>query len=427
MKTEKFSKINGIKGDLKLPGDKSVSHRAVIFSAMAEGESVLKNLSKGEDVRSTLRCVEQLGAEIKIEDEIIRITGCGINGFSKPASILDAGNSGTTARLLSGVLSAQKFETTITGDASLKKRPMQRIIAPLSLNGCSFEATEANFLPMKIIPAGSIKAIEYEMTVASAQVKSAVLLAGLHSEEQTRVIEKKDTRNHTEQMLGLPVHNSGGKTVITSSAAFYPKAADYYIPSDISTAAFFIVLALASEESALKINNVLLNPGRSKYLDILTDMGADLDYSNKQISCNEPFADITVRSSDLKCVKLSGGVIPSVIDEIPILSAAGLFAAGEFEVRDAAELRVKESDRIKALCHNYKLLGLNVDEYDDGFRLSGEPSSVSVEFESFGDHRIAMTFAVVSMLLKKGGSVKNFDCAAISNPDFIDQINQSVR
>lgn len=421
-----FKKIKSVKGELKLGGDKSISHRAAIFSAMAKGRSVIENISSGEDVKSTLNVLQQLGANIKSEGEKIIINGVGFKGFRQPNSLLDCGNSGTTTRLLAGLLSAQNISSTLTGDKSLSLRPMRRVVEPLRRMGAKIDISENHILPITIYPSENFSSIVYQMPVASAQVKSSILIAGLHLEEESSVIENEITRNHTEKMLGLPVEYSGTSIISTSSKKYYPAAKDYYVPGDVSTSAFHIVLALLASNSELLVKNISLNPTRTGFIEVLKQMGGNISYENLRSSSNEEYGDVLIKSSNLQNILIDKSTIPNIIDEIPILAVAGVFAGGNFKINNANELRVKESDRIKSLCYNFKLLGLDVDEYDDGFQISGEIINNKVRFESFGDHRIAMAFAVLSMLLENGGEVNDFECVNISNPQFEDQL-KSIR
>ena len=422
-----FKPISSVNGELKLPGDKSISHRAVIFSSMADGMSEISNLADGEDVASTIKCMQSLGTEIEKHDLKYLIKGRGFRNFAAPISSLDAGNSGTTARLLCGLLAAQKFESTLIGDNSLSQRPMDRVIHPLMLMGAKIESSENKLLPIKIYPVEKLIPIEYELPVASAQVKSAVLIAGLHSEGVTVVKDRFFTRDHTERMLGLKADNIDSSRNISVSKNNYPLPSKYYVPSDISTASFFIVLTLISKSSELILKNVCLNPSRIGILGVLKSMNANIEIENESAFNTEPFGDIIVKSSRLKNVEITRERIPSIIDEIPILSVAGLFADGEFQIRFADELRKKESDRINSLCHNFKMLGLSVEEFKDGFSLSGRVTNRFPVFESFGDHRIALAFAVLSMHLKDGGKINKFECVSISNPNFISQLKNIVR
>ena len=420
---QKIAKINGVKGELTLPGDKSISHRAVMFSAMAEGKSTVNNYLNSEDVNSTIGCFRNLGCKIEQTDTDLVIYGKGVNGFTKPISPLDAGNSGTTTRLISGILSAQNFETTIIGDASLSKRPMKRVVEPLSKMGAKIETSEIGSLPMKIFPSNGLKPIEFDMQVASAQVKSAVLLSGLHLEDETIVIEHSRTRNHTETLLGLKVEEFDGMRKIYSSKKNYPKPADYIVPSDISTAAFFMVLALNSQNSELLLKNVLLNETRVGIVKVLQKMNGRIEIENERFSSGEKLGDLRIFSSKLKNIEIDSEIIPNIIDEIPILSVAGLLAEGKFTVKNAEELRFKESDRIEALCSNYKKLGVICEEFENWISLSGKVSNENILIESFNDHRIAMAFAILAMLVGKEISINNFESVAVSNPQFLAQIN----
>jgi 3-phosphoshikimate 1-carboxyvinyltransferase len=421
---QEFNKINRINGELNLPGDKSISHRAVMFSSLAEGKSVIRNLSGGEDVKSTQKCFMQMGIRINKKSGCIEVEGKGFKGLRKPSGPLDAGNSGTTTRLISGILAAQDFESVITGDESLSVRPMKRIIDPLSLMGARFEAAEKFTLPLKIFPAENIKAIKYELPIASAQVKSAVLLAGLHSPDVTSVVENIPSRNHTEKMLNLKQELKDSKNFIYVSKKNYPEPKEYFVPGDISTASFFIVLALLVRNSFLKIKDVTLNESRAGILKILKEMGGDIEIENMRENSGEVYGDIIVRGSRLHNIEIPSGIIPNIIDEIPVLSVAGIFSEGEFKIHNASELRGKETDRIKAVCHNMKLLGVGTAEYEDGFAFFGKIGKEKVIFESFGDHRIAMAFSIISLLLKQGGSINNFSCVNISNPQFLEQLKK---
>ncbi len=424
---KRFEKIKKVNGEIILSGDKSISHRAVIFSAMASGKSSIKNISQGEDVQSTIKIMKQLGAKINFVNNQLIIEGCGYRKFKNPEMDLHCGNSGTSARLIAGLLAAQKFESTLIGDESLSKRPMKRIIEPLVQMGVKFRMNNDSTLPLTIIPAAEINPINYNMPVASAQVKSCILIAGLHNESETSVIEKEQSRNHTEKMLGLPVCIVDGKIILSSSRKFYPKPNDYFIPGDISSAAFHIVLTLLTPNSELFIKDVSLNPTRIGFINLLKDMGANISFENIRTSSNEDYGDVLVKTSHLKNIKIDLEIIPNIIDEIPILTIAGIFAEGDFEIENAKELRVKESDRIKSICYNLNLLGLKVKEREDGFSISGSIKKIKPIFESYGDHRIAMSFAILSMILDDGGEVNNFECVAISNPKFEEQIHSIIK
>jgi 3-phosphoshikimate 1-carboxyvinyltransferase len=418
---QSFNKINKVKGVLKFQGDKSISHRALLISSLANGKSIIKNLSESDDVLSTIKCLNGLGIESSCKDNIYSINGRGFKGYRKPAHQFDARNSGTTTRLLSGILAAQNFESVITGDASLSSRPMKRIIDPLNQMGAIIESNNGK-LPLKIFPSKILQSIKYQLPVASAQVKSAVLLAGLHLDEKTSVIESVQTRNHTENLLGLSVVKEGNDIISSVSRSNYPVAKEYFIPGDISSAMFFIVLTLLTKNSELVIKGVSLNPTRTECLKLLERMGGNIQMEEKGSSNNEVYGDLLVKSSELSNVKVDSKIIPLIIDEIPILAIAGIFAEGVFELRGASELRVKESDRIKAIDLNLLKLGLDVVEFDDGFSVSGKIRQITEPFESFSDHRIAMAFSILTSLLKDGGKVEGFESVSISNPDFLKQL-----
>jgi len=423
---QEFNTLGKIRGILDLPGDKSISHRSVMLAGLADGTSTIENLSNAEDVSSTLRCFSQLGCSVVRKQNLVYVKGRGYKGFISPTEPLDAGNSGTTARLISGILCAQDIETVITGDASLSGRPMKRIIEPLKLMGASIKASESMTLPMRITPVDKLIPIKYLLPVASAQVKSSLIFAGLHTDERSEIIEDVLSRNHTELMLNLDVQKIDGKKHIFVSKNDYPVASEYFVPSDISTAAFFIVLALLHPDSELILRNISLNITRTGIIDVLLEMGGNIKIENQTVKMNECFGDLRIFSSKLSNVSVPSEIIPNLIDEIPILSIAGLFAESEFSISGAEELRYKETDRIKAICYNFKLLGLDVDERKDGFSVSGSIRNKNVIFESFDDHRIAMSFAILSAILGQG-KINNFDCVRISNPNFISQIQQITR
>ena len=424
---QSFNKINKVEGSLLLPGDKSISHRSVIFSAMAIGESVIHNLGNGEDVKSTISCFSSMGVHFDYHDDALIVKGLGFKRLKKPVSPLNAGNSGTTARLITGILVNQDFDSDIIGDESLSRRPMQRIITPLTLMGAKIQASPNSTLPLKIFGSNKIHAIEYEIPVASAQVKSCIILSGLHLDDETKVIEMIASRDHTERMLGLKVSYEGGKKIIQVSNKYYPVAGEYYVPGDISTAAFFLPLALLTPNSELLIKNVSLNETRSGIITILKAMGGNIETENIKQNNGEITGDLLIKSSKLHNIEIPPDIIPNIIDEIPILTVAGILASGKFSVRNAKELRGKESDRISAICYNLKHLGLNVTEYEDGFECDGEINNPFPVFESFEDHRIAMSFGILSLLLLNGGKVNNFNSVSISNPDFIKQLKTISR
>ena len=417
---QSFNKIKKVKGELSFSGDKSISHRALLISSLADGKSKINNLSDSDDVKATIRCLQDLGTEIDSTGEEVIVNGKGFKGYQNPLNPLNAGDSGTTARLLTGILATQNFESVIIGEPALSARPMKRIIEPLSQMGYKIKSNNGK-LPLHIYPSEKLHSINFAMPVASAQVKSTILFAGLHLDDETSVIETKVTRNHTENLLGLTVAKFDQKIISYVSKKNYPQSKDYFIPGDLSSAIFFIVLALLSKNSELIIKNVSLNPTRIEGLQLLKNMGGDIQINVVGESNSELFGDVLVKSSELSNVKIDSKIISSIIDEIPILSIAGLFAEGDFEIKGADELRVKESDRIRSLISNFRLLGLDLEEFSDGFRISGKIKKSNQTFKSFGDHRIAMAFAVLSSLLKDGGKVEGFESVSKSNPNFLSQ------
>ena len=421
---QKFPNVPTVNGVLKLSGDKSISHRAVMFGSIANGLSVIRNCSKAEDVASTMNCFQKMGVKFENKKDEIKIFGSGFKGLKKPDGELYAGNSGTTARIISGILCAQDFETVLTGDESLSSRPMKRIVEPLKLMRADLEPAVNGTLPMKILPSPKLHSIEYTLQVASAQVKSAMLLAGVFLDDESIITEPLATRNHTEKMLDLRTEIFNEGTRIHVSKNDYPRSFEMTIPSDISSAAFFIVLTMLTKNSELFIKNVTLNETRTGILRVVKDMGGRVLEENEIEENGEKRGDIRIFSSELTNIEIPKNIIPNIIDEIPALAIAGVFANGIFSIRDAKELRVKESDRIKSMCHNFKLMGLDVNEFEDGFEVAGEIKGSDFVFDSFGDHRIAMAFAVMSMLLKNGGSVKGFEAVTISNPNFLEQVDR---
>lgn len=426
---QKFEKINRVSGTIEYKGDKSISHRAVIFACMADGISKISNLSGSEDVNSTAGIFKSLGCEINNEGKDLIIKGRGYKGFKATSSYLDAGNSGTTARLLSGLLMNQNFSSTMIGDESLSQRPMKRIIEPLRQMGGNFFPTDENTLPMRIEPSNNIAPINYVLPIPSAQIKSAIVLSALHLDEPSTIIENLPSRNHTELMLNLRVEQKDSQNIITASKKNYPNPFEIFVPGDISSAAFFIVLTLLSKDSELTINNVSLNPQRAYYVELLKQLGADIEIQPVKSSLGEPIGNLIVRSSKLKNITIPASAIPLIIDELPILTICGLMAEGDFEFLHAAELRVKESDRISAMVKNLRALGVEVEEFPDGLHIvkSENQLNESPVFDSFGDHRIAMSFGILSLILESGGSINNFECVNISNPDFVKQIQGIVK
>lgn len=418
------SKANYLRGDISVPGDKSISHRSVMIGAISDGITKISGFLKAADPLSTISCFQSLGIEHKFENDKLFIYGKGLNGLKHSSKILDAGNSGTTIRLMSGILAGQKFSTQISGDQYLVKRPMKRIIDPLLKMGAKISATDNFTAPLTIQSVKSLNSIDYELPIASAQVKSAVLFAGLYAQGTTRVIEHESSRDHTERMLNLKSVKENRKTIISINGGISLKAREFVVPSDPSSAAFFIVAGLIVQNSEIRIKNVGMNPTRIGFLTVLKQLGANIILENETIVGGEPLADIIVKTSSLKsnCI-LSGDMIPNIIDEIPILSIAAANAIGRFEIRDAQDLRNKETDRIAAICFNLRKMGLDVEEYKDGFAFESKKDLISTEFNSFDDHRIAMSFGIAALALRRDSKILNSECVSISFPTFWESVN----
>ncbi len=421
-------KADAVRGDIDLPGDKSISHRAAMFAALATGRSVIANYATSADCMSTLSCLRDLGVGIDVSGQTVTIDGAGGVGFTAPEKPLDCGNSGTTMRLMSGIMAGQSFDTTLTGDESLSKRPMKRIIEPLSIMGGSIESTDGH-APL-IIRGRKLTGIEYTLPIASAQIKSCVLLAGLNATGRTTVIEPATSRDHTERMLrwfGVSIDADGASISIDSGQTLTGK--EFSVPGDISSAAFFIVAAACLSGSHLTIRNVGLNPSRTGIIEILTRLGVDLAVSDEQLVCNEPVGQITVqgRRGPLGSAAnlVNGSIIANLIDEIPILAILGSQLDAGIEIRDAAELRVKESDRISAVVENLRRMGASVEEFPDGVRIE-RSNLVGAEIDSFGDHRIAMAFAVAGLLAEGETSIIGADCVDVSFPGFFERLASVV-
>jgi 3-phosphoshikimate 1-carboxyvinyltransferase len=424
----KITKVNKIKGIVYPPGDKSISHRVALISALSDGENTIENFLFADDTNKTLECLQKLGVEVEIGGKL-KIKGKGIKNFSSPHSILDAGNSGTTIRLLAGILAGQKFNSEITGDDSLRKRPMRRIVKPLQMMGAKIEPTEEGTAPLKIYGVDNLNPIEYELEIPSAQVKSCLIFAGLHASGKTKIIEKIPTRDHTERLLGLKARFENGKKVIEVEGGRKIEPANYLIPNDISSAAFFIVAGAIIPNSNIRIKNVTLNPTRTAFIEILRQMGADIETENVKEVMGEPIGDVIVKSKkevNLKNLTLLGDVIPGIIDEIPILSIAGAIGEGKFEVRDALELRKKESDRIKAIVENLRAMGVDVEEYEDGFAFEGKNRLKGALIKTFNDHRIAMAFSIAGLIAEGETVIDNPDCVKISFPSFFKILSSVV-
>ena len=432
MKKEIIQPVKYLTGAVELPGDKSISHRYAMLAALAEGTSELRHFSAAADCRSTLDCISALGADVKTDNDTVRVTGHGPRGLKSSWRALDAGNSGTTMRLLAGILAGQNFSSKLTGDDSLRKRPMKRVIAPLREMGADIRGREDNFAPLDI-RGTKLSAINYKMPMASAQVKSAVLLAGLFAEGVTSVTEPARTRDHTELALeefGASVEKNGrtirvnGLGAGSCSGKLTAKSLD--VPGDLSSAVFFLAAASLFPDSNVLLHNVGLNPTRTAILDVFAEMGASNQMLGLKSSQGEIIGDLAVKGASLKGGVIAGERIPLVIDELPMLAALGPYTEEGIEIRDAAELRVKESDRIAALAENLRRMGASVEERPDGLKVAGRAAGKlrGAEIEPRGDHRIAMAFAVAGLAAEGNTVIRDADCAGVSFPTFFAELNR---
>lgn len=429
----KTNKAAGVRGEVVLPGDKSISHRAAILSALSDGEAAVTNFGSSADCAATVDCLRDLGVRIDRNGSELRVHGVGKYGLTRPEAELNCENSGTTMRLMSGVLAGQAFDSVLVGDESLQKRPMRRVMDPLNRMGAIVEGRDG-CAPLRISGRNPLKAIDHEPAAASAQLKSCVLLAGLNAHGETSVLEKTPTRDHTERMLrwlGVDVRSEAadGGVRISVSGDSRLTARDISVPSDLSSAAFFVVAAGFLDGSNLAMPGVGMNGSRMAVIDVLKRIGVDIEIANKREVCNEPIADITVRGrgsiSSAGSNLLSGGVIANLIDEIPILAIAGTQLDGGLEIRNAGELRIKESDRIAAIVENLRRMDANVEEFEDGFRV--ERSRLKgAKVDSFGDHRIAMAFAVAGLFADGETEIAGAESAAVSFPTFFEELAKII-
>ncbi|MCI0469477.1 MAG: 3-phosphoshikimate 1-carboxyvinyltransferase [Nitrospirae bacterium] len=440
MDSIQIGKAKSLKGAITVPSDKSISHRAIMFASLANGKSLVRNPLMAEDPISTMNAFRAMGVEItevgsenskpQIKNYELIINGRGLYGLKEPFDVINCGNSGTTVRLLSGILAGNPFFTTLTGDDSLKQRPMARVINPLKEMGANIFARNSDkCLPMAI-KGGGLKGINYKMPMSSAQVKSCLILAGLYAEGETVITEDHKSRDHTERMLnamgadikgdGLIIKVRGGKSGVGDL-----KPIDITVPSDFSSAAFFIAAALLVPDSELLIKNVGINPTRTGMLEVIKEMGAAVSLENMREISGEPVADIYCKAvKGLKAIKISGEIIPSLIDEFPILCILASQAEGVTEIRDAGELRVKESDRIKAMATELSKMGVEIEEYPDGMAIRGRADLKGAVIESHHDHRIAMAFAIAALLSEGATTINNPFCVDISFPGFFEELKR---
>lgn len=415
----KFTKSIPLKGELKVPGDKSISHRGVMLGSLAQGTTAVTNFLEGADCLSTINCFRSMGIDISRTEKEILIHGKGLHGLSAPSSCLDVGNSGTTMRLLSGILAGQRFSSELTGDASIRKRPMTRVIAPLSLMGGCVESLSGNGLAPLRITGRPLKGMHYQSPVSSAQVKSCVLLAGLYADGQTSVTEPFLSRNHSELMLrsfGAKISSKGTTATVEPEPILIGQKVE--VPGDISSAAYFIAAALLIPGSELLIQNVGINPTRDGILKVCASMGAKIEILNSHTCCGEEVADLLVRHSSLKGTVIEGALIPTLIDELPVLSVLAAFAEGTTIIRDAQELKVKESNRLDIMVHHLTAMGADVEPTEDGMIITGGKPLHGGVLDSYLDHRIAMAFAVAGMAAEGETEITRADCVDISYPDF---------
>lgn len=419
-----------LKGTVELIGDKSISHRAIMFSSIAKGTTRIKNFLMGQDCLSTIDCFRKMGVNIDINDKEVIVKGVGLRGLKKPNEILNVGNSGTTIRLMMGILAGNEFESTVIGDESIGKRPMKRVTDPLRLMGCNIKGNDdANFTPITIY-GGNLNGIEYEMPVASAQVKSSIILASLYADSSSTIIEKSKSRNHTEIMLksfGAAIKSNDLKIDIQPVRELF-SVGNINVAGDISSAAFIIVAASIVEGSEVLIKNVGLNETRTGIIDVLEAMNGNFEIIDKRIESGEVVGDLIVRYSDkLIGTTIDSNLIPRLIDEIPVIAILATQANGTTVIKDAKELKVKESNRIKAVVDNLKNMGAEIEELEDGMVIKGKTKLKGANIKTFNDHRIAMAFSVASLISEGKLNLDNTACIDISFPGYFDLINNLLK
>ncbi|PGM49282.1 3-phosphoshikimate 1-carboxyvinyltransferase [Bacillus sp. AFS053548] len=427
MKNSQLEKIRLV-GDVTIPGDKSISHRAIMFGSLAKGTTKITNFLLGEDCLSTIACFRKLGVQIKVSEDEVVVYGKGIEGLKEAHEVLDVGNSGTTARLMMGILSGLPFHSVIIGDGSIGKRPMKRVTKPLKMMGTSIDGREeATYTPISI-RGGSLNSISYASPVSSAQVKSSILLAGLFTKGTTTVTEPEKSRDHTERMLkafGCELVVDGNKVSIHGNQEL--TATDVIVPGDISSAAFFLVAGSIVPNSEILLKNVGVNPTRTGILTVLERMGANITLENQKVVNGEPIANIRVKSSNLKSTVIGGAEIPTCIDELPILALAAALADGETIIKDAEELRVKETDRIQTVVTELTNLGVSIEATKDGMIIQGNSSLIGANVNSHGDHRMGMMLSIAALLAKGDTIIENTECIAVSFPNFKEQLNELIK
>ncbi|WP_416731656.1 3-phosphoshikimate 1-carboxyvinyltransferase [Fictibacillus sp. JL2B1089] len=422
--TKQLQPIQQLKGSIKVPGDKSISHRAVMFGSIAEGTTTIDGFLTGEDCLSTISCFKKLGVTIQQEGEKVTVEGKGIAGLTPPSEDLYVGNSGTTIRLMLGILANTPFESTLTGDESIAKRPMNRVTKPLKEMGAAIDGNDSgNKVPLHI-KGGETRGIHYTSPIASAQVKSAIILAGLDGEGTTSVEEPFKSRDHTERMLkAFGVEVESDELTVSVAGGQKLKGTHIEVPGDISSAAFFLVAGAIVPNSEITLKKVGLNPTRTGILDALKDMGADITFQNINETASEPFGDLVIKSSDLKGTVIQGDLIPRLIDEIPIIALAATQAEGKTIIKDAHELRVKETDRIETVVNELKKMGADIEATEDGMIIQGKSSLRGASVQSYGDHRIGMMLSVAACIAEGETTLTNSEAIAVSYPSFFEQLN----
>ena len=418
-----------LKGSFELIGDKSISHRAVMFSSISKGDNKISNFLMGEDCLSTISCFRKMGVDIQIDGKDVYVKGNGLYGLKRPKEILDVGNSGTTIRLMMGILAGNKFDATLIGDNSIAKRPMKRVTDPLRLMGCNIEGKDdANYTPIKIY-GGDLKAIDYHMPVASAQVKSALILASLYANDTSFIYEKVKSRNHTEIMLksfGADINVENLKISVNPVNELFSQ--DIYVPGDISSAAFIIVSALITKGSEVIIKNVGLNETRTGIIDVVKNMNGNIEIINERLVGGELVGDLLVRyTKDLCATTIDKDIIPRLIDEIPVIAVLATQAEGTTIIKDAQELKVKESNRIKSMVENLKILGADIEELEDGMIIKGKSKLNGGKIKTFKDHRIAMAFSTLNLISDEKIKFDDEDCRNVSFPGYFDLIKSLTK
>ena len=422
-----LKKVKGLSGEITVPGDKSISHRSIMLGSLAKGTTEVTGFLQGADCLSTIACFSKMGVCIENKNDVVLIKGQGLHGLKKPDDTLDVGNSGTTTRLMSGILAAQDFSCRVNGDASIQKRPMKRIMTPLEMMGADIKSELENGCAPLLINGRKLKGIHYDSPVASAQVKSAILFAGLYADGETSVTEPAVSRNHTELMFdayGVDIKVEGKTVTVKPADELFARKVE--VPGDISSATYFIVAAAITPNSCVTVKNVGVNPTRDGIIKVCEMMGADIKVEVKSGDVVEPTADITVKTSNLKGCVVGGDIIPTLIDEIPAIAILACFAQGDTVIKDAQELKVKESNRIDVMVNNLKAMGADIEATDDGMIIHGGKTLHGAVIDSMLDHRVAMSFAVAALNADGETEITGSECVEISYPGFYEDINKLI-